>query len=49
MTQYRQIHLFRCSQKVLYEKFVGKRRETSDPPQGNNARKFWNEICDKPV
>ena len=46
MTQYWQ---FRCNQKALYEKLSGKCWETSDPPQVNDARKFWSELWDKPV
>ena len=45
MTQYRQNKLFRW----LYEELGGKRRETSDPPQADNARRFWSEMWDKSV
>ena len=47
VTQYRENKLFRCNKKVLYENLGGKRRETSDPLQADNARKFWSEILDK--
>ena len=36
-------------QKALYEELGGKRRETSDPPQTDDVRKFWSEIWDKPI
>ena len=48
-TQYRQNKLLCCNQKALYEQLGGKRRETTDPPQADNARKFWSEIWVKPV
>ena len=47
--QYRQNKLFRCNQKALYEELGSKLRETSDPPQADNTRKFSSEIWDKPV
>ena len=50
VTQYRQNKLFRCNQKTaLYEELGGERKETSDPPQADNARKFQRELWDKPV
>ena len=49
MTQYRQNKLFPCDQKTLYEELGGKRRETSDPPQADDVRKFWSEVWDKLV
>ena len=49
MIQYRQNKLFHCNQKTLYEEPGGKRRETNDPPQVDNPRKFWSKIWDKPV
>ena len=50
VTQYRQNKLFRCNQKTaLYEELGGKRKETSDPPQADDVRKFWRELWDKPV
>ena len=39
---------FRCNQRTLYEELGGKRRETSDLPQADDAKKFWSEIWDKP-
>ena len=49
VTHYRQNKLFHCNQKALYEELGGKRRETIDPPQVDNPRKFWSKIWDKPV
>ena len=49
MLQYKQNKLFYCTQKALYEELGGIRRETSDPPQADDARKFWSEIWDKSV
>ena len=49
VNQYRQNILFRCNEKALYEDLDGKRRESSDPPQAGNNRKFWSEIWDKLV
>ena len=49
MTQYRQNKLFPCDQKTLYEELGGKRRETSDPPQADDVRKFWSEVWDELV
>ena len=49
VTQYRQNKLFCCNRKALYEELGGKRRETSDPIQADDARKFWIEIGDKPA
>ena len=44
MLQYKQNKLFYCTQKALYEELGGIRRETSDPPQADDARKFCSEI-----
>ena len=49
MTHCRQNKLFRCNQKALYEELGGKRRETSDSTQADDARNFWSELWDKPV
>ena len=44
VTLYRQNKLFRCNQKALYKELGGKRSVTSDPPQTDDARKFWSEL-----
>ena len=44
VTQYRQNKLFHCNQKTLYEKLGGKHKKISDPPEADDATKFWSEI-----
>ena len=44
MTQNRQNKLFHCNQKAYNEQLDDKCRESSDPPQADDARKLWSEI-----